>query len=465
MKFCLTLVATVLLGAISLEAHAQQPWLTDRKYGEGAGIRVGNLEVHPGLSGEFGYDSNYFLRAPSEDPFGVYRIRVTPSVSIATLGPQRREGTSATPTAVTFRAGTYVAFNQLIAADSKHSDDIQDKTNVDLGADLALTLFPTGRVGVDAYSNFVRTVQPSNATEVENAFNRDSFRAGAGATWRPGGGLFDWRLGYEFVYNYFEKDNFSELNNYQNTVNMRGRWRFLPRTALLYDGSYTWISYPNSGSNTPVGVENDGQILRSRVGINGLITTRLSALLMVGWAGTFYDTNRAGAGGTPAPQQFDSVTGQAELKYYVSGGQETLNPSSVPVGLSYVSLGVTRDVANSYLGNFYQRDRVYAGVSYLLGGRFIATLNGGFSNIEFPTSFFENGQTQQPEFSEQRVDASLFTEYRLNNVFALNATVNYDQNITDVAVPTDSADPTNPNSQDPLKFRRWQLFAGARLFW
>ncbi len=464
MKFCLTLVATVLLGAISLEAHAQQPWLSDRKYGEGAGIRVGNLEVHPGLSAEAGYDSNYFLRAPSEDPLAVYRFRITPSLSVATLGTQRREG-STTPTQLTFRASTYAAFNQLVAADSKHSDEVHDQSNVDAGADLALTLFPTGRFGVDAYGNFVRTVQPSNATDVENAFNRDSFRAGAGVTWRPGGGLFDWRLGYEFIYNYFEKDNFSELNNYQNTVSMRGRWRFLPRTALLYDGSYTWITYPNSGSNTPVGVQNDGQILRSRIGINGLITTRLSALFMIGWEGTFYDANRPGPNGTPAPQQFDSVSGQAELKYYISGGQESLNAGSAPVGLSFVALGATRDAANSYLGNFYQRDRVYASATYLLGGRFVATLNGGFSNIEFPTSYFADGSTRQNSFSEQRVDASLFTEYRLSSIFGLNATVNYDQNITDVSVPTDSVNPNNPATRDALRFRRWQLFVGARLFW
>src|SRR5450432_1616003 len=60
MKFCLTLAATVLLGAISLEARAQQPWLSDRRYGEGIGVRVGNLELHPGIAAEAGYDSNYF---------------------------------------------------------------------------------------------------------------------------------------------------------------------------------------------------------------------------------------------------------------------------------------------------------------------------------------------------------------------------------------------------------------------
>src|SRR3954466_1448490 len=92
MKFCLTLAATVLLGAISLQAHAQaqQPWLADRKYGEGMGVRVGNPELHPGIAGEVGYDSNYSWRAPSEPPvLSAYRIRITPSISLSTLGLQR----------------------------------------------------------------------------------------------------------------------------------------------------------------------------------------------------------------------------------------------------------------------------------------------------------------------------------------------------------------------------------------
>src|ERR1700742_1737624 len=100
MKFCLTLAAIALLGAFSLEAHAQQPWLADRQYGEGAGVRVGNLEFHPGISGEVGYDSNYYLRAPSEDPIAVYRFRVTPSASLATLGPQRGVSGAVSPSVV-----------------------------------------------------------------------------------------------------------------------------------------------------------------------------------------------------------------------------------------------------------------------------------------------------------------------------------------------------------------------------
>lgn len=462
MKFCLTLAATVLLGAISLQAHAQaqQPWLADRRYGEGIGVRVGNLELHPGIAGEVGYDSNYFLRAPSEVPLSAYRLRVTPSITLTTLGTQRREGANGAPPqpTVTFRGGAYVAYNEIIATDSKYSSEFADQRHLDIGSDIALNFLPAGRVGADTYLNFIRQGQPSNDPNTENAFDRDSLRAGAGVTWRPGGGLFDWRLGYEFLYNYFEKSNFSYLNNFQNGINMRGRWRFLPRTALLYDGSYTWVNYPNPT------VQNDGAIARSSIGMNGLITTKLALLALVGWAGTFYNQ---GPGQTP--QQFDSITGQAELKWYISGGADVMNPGSAPVGMSYASLGYVRDVSNSYLGNFYQRDRGYVGVSYLLGGVFVTSLTAGISNLAFPDSFYPAGTDNCPAtgaclqheaFSEQRVDASLFGEYRFSNTFGLNATVNYDRNFTGVKVKSNPADPDG----DALAYSRWQAFIGARWF-
>src|SRR5450432_402427 len=156
MKFCLTLAATMLIGAVSLEAHAQQPWLADRTYGEGIGVRVGNLELHPGVSAEVGYDSNYFLRAPGElsSVLAAYRLRVTPAISLSTLGAKRSATGDAAPapTSVIFRGGAYASYNELIAADSAHSTEFGNQRHVDVGADLSLTLFPTGRAGVDLYS-------------------------------------------------------------------------------------------------------------------------------------------------------------------------------------------------------------------------------------------------------------------------------------------------------------------------
>jgi hypothetical protein len=230
---------------------------------------------------------------------------------------------------------------------------------------------------------------------------------------------------------------------------MRGRWRFLPRTALLYEGAYTWVTY---SKNT---LQSNGSIARSSIGLNGLITNHFALLGMIGWAGTFYD-NQANV----PQQQFDSLVAQAEVKWYL-GGQSSLPDTSAPVGLSWVALGYTRDMNNSYLGHFYQRDRGYLQLSYLLGGSFVASLNAGVANLSFP----ENQQTGNA-FSEQRIDGTLFGEYRLSDTVGINVTVNYIDNITNEIVR-----PLGPNGmpvaaggQDDLAFQEWQAFLGARWF-
>ena len=125
---------------------------------------------------------------------------------------------------------------------------------------------------------------------------------------------------------------------------------------------------------------------------------------------------------------------------------------------------VTRDVSNSYLGNFYQRDRGYVGLSYLLGGVFVTSLTAGIANLSFPTSNVPGATEPVTAFSEQRVDAKLFGEYRLSNTFGLNATVNYDQNITGVVIPSTLQEKTSGVGGDHLDFSRWQIFLGARYF-
>ena len=52
--------------AQALVAQGDSPqWLKDRRYAEGVGVREGDLELHPGIAGEVGYDSNWFLRSSS----------------------------------------------------------------------------------------------------------------------------------------------------------------------------------------------------------------------------------------------------------------------------------------------------------------------------------------------------------------------------------------------------------------
>src|SRR5581483_984118 len=131
-----------------------------------------------------------------------------------------------------------------------------------------------------------------------------------------------------------------------------GRWRFRPRTALLYDATFRFINYTNSAAALQDGLVNSTPV-RARLGINGLITDRFALLGMVGWGASFYDKT------LPSQPQYDSVIGQAELKWFLSASPGLQQSSDVGLALSSIAVGYTRDFQNSYLGGYYGSDRGY----------------------------------------------------------------------------------------------------------
>jgi len=437
MRLRLVFAAATAAASFTLPAHAQQ-WLADAAFAEGIGIRVGNLELHPGFGGEFGYDSNYFQRAEGEygGVVDVFRVRITPSLSLTTLGSKRMSTAPGTAPALAFRASAFAAYNELFAAGSDDRNEVEDQRHVTLGANANLDIAPQGQFGVDLHGDVQRIGEPSNLPEEDFAWDRWAFRGGAGVSWRPGGGLFEWRAGYDATYNYFEESLYSGYDNLQHRFRLRGRWRFLPRTALNYDGSYTLIRYTDEPSPP------DGEVVRSRIGITGLVTYRLALTGAVGWASSFYDN---------VDENADTITAAAEAKYYILAPPSMDNPSAV-TGLSTVSLGYGRDITNSYVNTFYIRDRVYIGLNYLLGPRFVTSLQGGFSYYQFPEGSFE-------AFDQRRYDARLFAEYRFTDTVALNGTVRYDVTDSDQLVPS-----VPTLTGEDLDFVRWQAYIGLRWF-
>lgn len=464
MKTQTSIVAIVLGSLLPATVMAQgRPWLSDRSYGEGMGIRTGDLELHPSVAGEVGFDSNYFQRSGDTganyywDRTGVssaMRFRLTPSLTISTLSPQRKLGDAAGTVApkFNFSAGIFAAYNELIGVSG--GDDFSKQRHIDGGGNLLLDILPQKPIGADIGLDFVRLVSPSNDPATANAWNRDTIHAGAGVTWRPGGGLFDWRLGYDLTYNYFESDAFKNLNNYRNAVATRGRWKFYPRTALIYDAQVYWLSYATS---TPP--RNNGEAIQSRIGLNGLVTNQFALLALVGWATTFFDGAR-----TRVPENFNSIVGQAELKWFILP-QPKLQPGDATVGLSSLTLGYLRDFANSYLADYYQRDRGYAGVSYFVGGRYLLDFQAGYSRITHPTFTRPGaGQTNVPGPKENRVDAQLFGEYRTSDTFGINATLRYDASLSRSEYSVPNTGPTGGVLTDNLAFSRFTAWAGVRWF-
>jgi hypothetical protein len=439
-------------------ASAQdQPWLKDRRYTEGIGARVGDFELHPGVAAEFGYDSNYFLRGDktipqtgaNEDPIGAMRLRITPSFSVSTLSPQRRLAAPGTaPPDVEFRGGVSATYNEYFPVSGSQAgrDLIRQQRNVAGAVDMALSILPSRPWSAILSADLVRDVTPTNAGATDVSFNRLMPRGGAELIYQPGGGLFDWRLGYQFSATMFESSAFSGLTNLDHRIETRGRWRFLPRTALMYDAKFDFISYPNTTADTSgLGGKSGSHPVRAQLGLNGLITPTLAITALAGWGASFYQ---------PAGQQdFDSVIGTAELRWYL-----TPNPSAQPgaatMALSSLAVGFQRDFFDSYIGTYFERDRGYLNFSYFFGGRFLLIVDGGPAAIRYPV--IPSLNATKP-FTDIRIDASLFGEYRLTDSFGINATVRYGHNLSNTVINVAGA-------YDELQWQRFESYLGVRWF-
>lgn len=463
MKFRLTAAVSIAVTCTGAIAAAQEAaWLSDRQMSEGIGIRTGNFELHPGVAAEAGYDSNYFLRSGEEgdDVVPVWRLRVTPSLSLATLGQKRRESVAVgAPPSLTMRASLWAAYNELIAADSTDSEQVSDNRHLDLGVSALVNIAPARPVGGDLYGDFVRTGEPSKALSTDVAFDRGSARVGGGVIWRPGGGVFDWRVGYELRYNYFEDAGFVEFDNFQHTVNTRGRWRFLPRTAVLYDGSYSWVRYTNETA------QNDGDYVQARGGLNGLITNRFAFLALLGWNSSYYEDTAE----QPA-RNYDGFVAHGEVKWFLMPGAPA--PGSANVGLSSIAAGYHRSFSNSYLGAFYVVDRGYVNFNYFVSGVFVVHVEAGLGNESYPESAFIDGNLAprtRGEFSLTRFDSRVFGEYRFSDTLAVNTTLSYEQRFGGpVQVADTEPDPgtgmVDGVRDEELAYRRWQAWVGFRWF-
>jgi hypothetical protein len=448
-------------------------WLKDRRYNEGIGIRSGDLEVHPGIAGEVGYDSNWFQRStdtnvangpPAAPVVPSFVVRVTPSLYLSTISRQRREGdvVAASPAAV-FRAGvnaTYRALFGLSSDASQKANDPSQGNTVSGAADLRLDILPERPVGGAIFGGFTRIVQPNTTTADPNvSFTRDDIRAGAEVAIQPGGGTLDWRLGYEFDDLLFEYSSGVAFDNMTHQVFTRGRWKFRPRTSLVYDGSLRFISYGNDQQAVNAAALVSSTPARARIGINGLVTDRFAALAMVGWGATFLDTSQL-----PAQKQYDSVIGQAELKWFLSASPGVASATELGLALSSIAVGYTRDFQLSYLGNFYGTDRGYLKFYYFFAGRALATLEGGVGAIEYPTLLNPPGAigpaVRHGSFTDTRADATLFSEYRFTDAFGINATLRYTQNFSKQQIPLIGT----PGSLYAMAWQRFEAYLGVRFF-
>ena len=242
----------------------------------------------------------------------------------------------------------------------------------------------------------------------------------------------------------------------------------LPAKPLFSETSLRFTNYPNA--DRALNYLNDSTPLRTRFGVTGLLTDRFGVLLAAGYGATFFKKPELGS-----TQQYDSLNAQAEGTFYLSQGGGTDEPGKATLLLSTISLGYARDFQASLLGNFYTSNKGYAKVVYAFGNKVVISLNGYFEALSYPQPFYNsaagpvavNGANGAPtgDFTNFRVGGQLFGEYRFFPSFAVNATLDYAQMLSDVAIEAGgAAAPGGPTQLFDLSWRRVQALLGVRYF-
>jgi hypothetical protein len=463
-------------------AQADNPeWLKDRRYAQGAGVKAGDFELHPGIAGEFGYDSNWLLRstqpnvdnaAPLAPVIPALELRITPSLYLATMQGQRASdagGYIAPP--LTFRLGLSATYYQLfsISGDPRSGTALNQVDHPQVGgsADVQVGILPGRPVGGSISATYGRVILPNSSNADPNvSFTQDNVSAAAELALQPSSGTLDWHFGYQFATAIFEQQTGAPFTNLTHTAFTRGRWRFRPRTALIYDAQLNFQYYTDLAKAEAQGLVQSTPI-RTRIGLSGLITERFGVLALVGWGASFDRVP------LPQMQQYDSVIANAEVKWFLAASPGIAKATDLGLTLSSIALGYTRDFQNSYLGNFDGTDRGYLKFNYFFAGRALISVEGGVGGIEYPRLYWVNPArarvvrtddgvlTTGQGFTDVRADATVFGEYRFSNIFALNSTFRYTQNFSDKQI--EEAPVANPRFFG-MGWQRFEVFVGLRLF-
>lgn len=137
--------------------------------------------------------------------------------------------------------------------------------------------------------------------------------------------------------------------NYGNlTFGLGGRWKFLPKTALVLDANFDYRLYFTAGAaNLP------GMVLRVQAGLIGLISPRISVTLLAGYGGNLAYDAAAMANGPHTPIV------HVEFAY-------------LPTEATRLALGYVRTIQPvSSLGSFIDDRGYLQGRLALIGGRLL----------------------------------------------------------------------------------------------
>jgi hypothetical protein len=442
--------------ALSMRASAQgappqgTPWLPDRQYKEGPGIKVGELELHPGIAIRGGYDNNVFRDdgktrgGVKRDPQGAAILAVSPHLYLSTETGQRAKGGEdrgpQQAPFLSFRVGAAATYFHYFLDDAPR--------NVGADADFFLGIAQNRMVGLDLSADYTRSVPPfTHDAGDRKAYLFDSVQPRLRLNFRSRSQVLSAYAGYAPRYTNYVSSTFNYLNNLQHLAEVGAAWRFLPSTALIYDGTFGYQDYTSyTAADQSTILLSTSKTFRSRLGMNGALTNNLALRALAGYAVGFFNQ----------PELDDFETGIAEVALTYR-----FDPHSFEIGYQ-------RDVLPSAAGGWYQTDRGYAKIGFLLARVFALSLEGGVAHANYGRLVRIVGDTvvglgigNDETREDIRIDGAIRAEYRVTSWLAFMADFIAVSTITDFDYAV-SASTGAQQIPDPAGFTTLQAFGGVR---
>ncbi len=302
---------------VAVIALCGQVWATEN------GLKVGNGRLHPSVKLESRYDSQA-ASVPDDKNGGSKTVgdmilKFGPGINLELPSP-----------AIALSLGANLEY--LFYSDIR-DEGTRDYSDYNADADLDLAINNEGQVSANIGDQIVFSDDLTNTPALEEGakklFNDARFKLSL----RPSVGSLYIEPEYHLITENFEKPEggeaeiLDEHESITHNVQLNGRWKFLPKTALTVNSTFAARSYPQANRS------KDINTIKGTVGLSGLITKHVFTVLKLGW------------GQDLTEKSYSSPIGQAEIGYMLSdtasvrgGYMRSFDPSGSP----YITYGTDR---------------------------------------------------------------------------------------------------------------------------
>lgn len=435
------LAALVLSAFVLASGTASAQWLPDRVLRDGDGFRTARTEIHTSFAAEGGVDSNVFLQSVNPTLAGI--MRLTGGVFIR---PRRVTGDGDSTGTTDESQHRNIDFNFGLSASYYHYFTHATRDNLSGTVNASVHFRPMGKIGFELREAFTRTVRPfTDATSNSGSsisYGQNVSATTANITFRSPGDVIQGNVGYTANITLFDSSLFSGNNSIEHRVATRLAWTFFPRTALVYEGTASFRSYGVAATGSAYSALVSSRRTTASVGVNGILSAKLSLTLMAGYTAGFFLSG----------SDYDGLIARAELRFRPRAGVT-------------LTAGYSRDTQPSYIGNFTRMDTGYLNTEMAFGGRFLVgsqlSAGRGRSGLATLASGGFLGNYQQRV--DTRILARIYSEYRATNWLAVTLSLEYVGDLTDFSFATPPG--SGSTLPDPAaQYQRLDAWLGARFY-